>query len=124
MPLINRKSGNVVSPKRGAGAGVGVGTFWGRGIPFIDNEKLQSFEVSKFRSFRVSNFQNVQSTIASKIQSFVSLFVIHIDLIFKISINYKTDLLWEICFVSPQPTSPPTSQPASQPASQQATSQT
>ena len=61
-----------MSPKRGAGAGLGVGMLRGRGIPFIENKIefkvswflaclafwFQSFLVSKFIGFLVSWFQN------------------------------------------------------------------
>ena len=56
----------LVSPKRKAGAGVGVGMLRGKGIPFIENEKelgslvpgFLGFERSKFESFKDSKFQS------------------------------------------------------------------
>ena len=42
--------GSLVSPKRVVGCrGVGVDMLRGRGIPLLDNKKLQSFKVQKFK---------------------------------------------------------------------------
>ena len=51
---------SLVSPKMGAGSGVGVGLFMGRGMvggpPSIDDEKIKG---STFLGFLVSKFQQL-----------------------------------------------------------------
>ena len=44
-PHHSRHPRSLVSPKRGAGAGVGIGMLWGVGIPFIEiKNKTQMIE--------------------------------------------------------------------------------
>ena len=67
---------SLVSPKRGAGAAVGVGMLRGRGISFLEKDAcLFGFLVSRLLGFEVSWFQSVlvswfQSFLVSWFQNF------------------------------------------------------
>ena len=64
---------SLVSPKKGAGAGVGVGMLRSRGMPLIQNAKFevtnfQSLKCAKNRSFQLSKYSNFQK---NEIPSFI-----------------------------------------------------
>ena len=74
---ISPPPSSPMSPKRPAGAGVGVGMLRGRGIPLVENKKVsdfQSLQVPKLQSFQVPQFHvaevsNCQSFKVSKFQN-------------------------------------------------------
>ena len=98
-----------MSPKTGAGAGVGVGMLRGEGgFPQMRTKRFQGFvvyrvlgffiskvqssRVPKFRSFKDSKNANHRKILISYYQHSISCFLDDVDPIFKIFRKYYTDL--------------------------------